>query len=206
MVCSICHMTKKSHSINYIPLSHHDPSWYPMKSLYFQTHPGLFRSIQFWSIPIPTATSGLRFRRQATQPGKMSPEQSQQVGLKMAIASSLLYMFFIGKMCFFNMLKTTTTTIGVHTLCSDKPIWSCTRVSPLIGLFPVTFCLKPVDIRGVLPNFQQVESLMVGAKPGMSRASKDRQMGFKCLILGWKLQNWKRQGQSNLPGGLKHPE
>jgi hypothetical protein len=31
-------------------------------------------------------------------------------------------------------------------------------------------------------------------------------MGFKSLILGWKLQNWKGQGQSNLPGGLKHPE
>ena len=149
MVCYICHITKKRHSINYIPLSHHDPSWYPMKSLYLQTHPGLFRSIQFWSIPIPTATSGLRFRRQATQPGKMSPERSQQVGLKMAIASSLLYMFFTGKMQFFNMLKTTTTTrtrtrttttrtrttttttttIGVHTLCSDKPIWSCNPCS-----------------------------------------------------------------------------
>ena len=127
---------------------HHDIPWNLMKSLYFQTHPGLFRSIQFWSIPIPTATSGLRFRRQATQPGKMSPERSQQVGLKMAIASSLLYMFFTGKMrFFFNMLKT-TTTIGVHTLCSDKPIWSCNPCSSPHWVVSSDFLLETSRYQG----------------------------------------------------------
>ena len=77
----------------------------------------------------------------------MSPERSQQVGLKMAIASSLLYMFFIGKMCafFFNMLK--QQQLGYILYVQTNPYGHATRVPPLTGLFQVTFCLKPVDIR-----------------------------------------------------------
>lgn len=174
---------------------HHDIPW----NLYIFRHTQVYSGLSSFD-PSPflrplRVFACLRFRRQATQPGKMSPERSQQVGLKMAIASSLLYMFFIGKMCaffFLNMLKQ-QQQLGYILYVQTNPYGHATRVPPLIGLFPVTFCLKPVDIRGVLPNFQQVESLTVfllRVSPGMSRASIcfPSQMGFKYLILGWKLQ------------------
>ena len=52
MVCYICHMTKKRHSINYIPLSHHDPSWYPMKSHEISIFSDTPRSIQVYPVLI----------------------------------------------------------------------------------------------------------------------------------------------------------
>ena len=58
-----------------------------------------------------------------------------------------LYVFHRENAFFFNMLKT-TTTIGVHTLCSDKPIWSCNPCSSPHWVVSSDFLLETSRYQG----------------------------------------------------------